>query len=228
MQDAVEDFVAGLRRPLGGHHEIFNLKNNAEERGIDDFHTAATIRHPCSRFISAFRYLKSDLCNERDQAHREEYGLNSVESVDEYVKYLEATQWEKVYCHFKPQYPFILNENTDTVDVDNLLCNEQWDEGIHRIKSVVGVEEMDTRRLYNYRGLGSTSDHFLQNHHEKCLDLKPETRESLERFYAMDYCLFGYDELPPDEDDTCIGTENNAESMTKRFHECLKKNKFNK
>ena len=67
---------------------------------------------------------------------------------------------------------------------------------------------MDTRRLFNQRKLGSTSDHFLQNKHEKCKDLKPETHEAIKRSYAMDYCLFGYNDLPPEEDDVCIGTDN--------------------
>ena len=106
------------------------------------------------------------------------------------------------------------------VDVDNILCNEQWDEGIHRLKSVLGIEEMDTRRLYDHRGLGSTTDHVLQNKHETCQDLKPETRAAIERFYAMDYCLFGYDTMPPDEEGVCIGTENNGESMTLQLQDC--------
>ncbi|GFH61831.1 hypothetical protein CTEN210_18307 [Chaetoceros tenuissimus] len=222
MQHMIE-LQAGLRRPVSGHYPIFTMKDNAEERGIADFHTAATIRHPCSRFISAFRYLKSDLCNEGNKKQREKIGLNDAESVDEYVQYLEAIQWNNVFGHFKPQYPWIMNQDQTAVDVDNFLCNEQWDEGIHRIKSIVGVEEIDTRRLLNYRGLGSSSDHFLQNKHEKCKDLKPETRAAIERFYAMDYCLFGYDELPPEEDDVCIGTNNNAESLTKRFQDCEEK-----
>ena len=223
MDDARHDHAEGLRGTLGGHHFIWQLHGNAEKRGIADFHTAATIRHPCSRFISAFRYLTSDLCNGGDKANREKFGIIPGQSVNEYVQYLEDTQWKKVYLHLNPQYPWILNQDQTAVGVDNFLCNEQWDEGIHRIKSVLEIEEIETRRLFNHRGLGSTSDHRLQNQHEKCQDLKPETREAIERFYAMDYCLFGYDELPPDEDDVCIGTDNNAESMTKRFHECQEK-----
>jgi hypothetical protein len=223
MDDAIHDRLAGLRGPLGGHHHIWQMHGNAEERGIADFQTAATIRHPCSRFISAFRYLSSDLCNGGDKAALPAFGLRDDQSVDEYVQYLEDTKWANVYLHFKPQYPWILNQNQTAVGVDNFLCNEQWDEGINRIKSILSIEEMETRRLFNHRGLGSSSDHFLQNKHEKCQDLKPETRAAIERFYAMDYCLFGYDELPPDEDDVCIGTDNNAESMTNRLHECQEK-----
>ena len=215
MDDARNDNAAGLRFPVRGHHSIVEMQSFAEARGIVDFATAATIRHPCSRFISAFRYLTSDMCNG--------FGLNTDQSVDEYVQSLEEKHWSTSYVHFRPQYTWILNANEAAVDVDNFLCNEQWDEGIHRIKSVLGFEEIDTRRLYNYRGLGSSSDHFKQNQHEKCKDLKPETREAIQRYYVMDYCLFGYDELPPDKDEVCIGTDTNAESMTKRFHECQEK-----
>ena len=223
MDDACQDYSLGLRHPLGGHHPIFEMKRNAEERGIADFHTAVTIRHPCSRFISAYRYLASDLCNEGNKRNREKFGIFLDQSIDDYVKHLEDSQWDNFFMHFVPQHWYLLNTNKTGIDVDNILCNEQWDEGIHRIRSKLGIEEMDTRRLYNYRGLGSTSDHFLQNKHEKCQDLKPETREAIERFYAMDYCLFGYDELPPKEDDVCIGTDKNAELLSKRFQDCEEK-----
>ena len=104
MEDAVIDWKAGLRRPIWGHHPIFNMKNNAKERGIDEFHTAATIRHPCSRFISAFRYLKSDICSDIDKKYREEFGIMPDTTLDEYVQYLEDSHWENLYMHFIPQY----------------------------------------------------------------------------------------------------------------------------
>ena len=220
MEDAVSDLKAGLRRPLWGHHPIFNMQNNAKERGIDDFHTAATIRHPCSRFISAFRYLKSDICGGMDKKMRQRFGILPNTTLDEYVQYLEDSHWDNLYMHFIPQYQHVVNQNMTKVDVDNILCNEQWDEGVQRLKSVLGIEMKEVKR-----GLGSTSDHVLQNKHEKCQDLKPETRAAIERFYAMDYCLFGYDIMPPAAEDEgiCVGTENNGESMTKRFQDCKKK-----
>ena len=102
MEDAVIDWKAGLRRPIWGHHPIFSMKNNAKERGIDEFHTAATIRHPCSRFISAFRYLKSDICSDLDKKYREQFGIMPDTTLDEYVQYLEDSHWEKLYMHFIP------------------------------------------------------------------------------------------------------------------------------
>ena len=48
MDDARHDKIEGLRAALGGHYHIWEMKGNAEERGIADFNTTATIRHPCS------------------------------------------------------------------------------------------------------------------------------------------------------------------------------------
>lgn len=129
MQDAESDYSLGLRKPLGGHIPIATMKSNAEERGIADFHTAATIRHPCTRFISAYRFLTSDLCSRADKANREKYGISPNQSIDEYIHYLEKSPWEKIYIHFIPQYIFLLNQNRTRVDIDNIFCNEQWDEG---------------------------------------------------------------------------------------------------
>lgn len=155
-----------------------------------------------------------------DKRLREKFGILPDTTLDDYVQYLEDMHWDNLYMHFIPQYQHVVNQNMTKVDVDNILCNEQWDEGgVERLKSVLGIEMMEIRRA-----LGSTSDHVLQNQHEKCQDLKPATREAIERFYAMDYCLFGYDTLPPDEEEgVCIGTENNAESMTKRLQDCKDK-----
>lgn len=190
----------------GGHHEISLMMQDGEERGVSNFATAATIRHPCERFISAFRYLQSEKCNDGNKKERAIYIGNRT--LDEYVKDEDEIDWKNnPLMHLRPMYPFLLLNN-HTFGVDNILCQEQWNEGIERLEKVVGTSA------------GLKKKHMLENAHETCDDLLPETRHALEMHYAMDYCLFDYNSSHGNEDDTCVGTGKNRHDFTKKFMQC--------
>ena len=167
--------------PTGGHYAIWQMMNNAEKRGISDFVTAATVRHPCDRFISAFRYLTSDKCNEGDRINSEQQIGNRT--IDEYVHHLEETGFDGTQKHFKPQYEFVVSKDGQSVDVNNILCREDWDEGTDRLAAAIG---------HNNGFPKLHTSHLLTNAHEACSDLEAETVAAIERLFWMDYCLFGY------------------------------------
>lgn len=200
--------------PKSGHHPIWSLMSNAKERGIDNYETATTIRNPCERFISAFRYVTSSKCNSNDIIWKEK--LIGDRNIDEYVQHLEETNWSHMMVHFRKQYSFLMY-NEREFGVDHVLCQEHWNEGIERLgEAVVGIQKRGMDRLF--------ASHMLSNKHETCADLKQETREAIERHYAMDYCLFDYSSLPTDDgDDFCVGTGKDKESFTARFETCKEK-----
>ena len=201
------------KKITGGHFKIWQMMFNSEKDGISDFVTATTVRHPCDRFISAFRYLTSNKCNEGDRVLSKQ--LIADRNIDEYVEHLEKIQWTRVQQHFEPQYKFVLNIDELSVGVDNVLCQEQWNEGIDRLKNAIGT----TDKLE-----GLKKNHVLQNEHETCQDLKPATRHAIEKHYFMDYCLFDYDfgpSTPQTGEKQCIGKNNDKESLSMRLHDCL-------
>merc|ERR1712232_1442562 len=194
------------------HHTIGQMMRNAKERDIAHFETAATIRHPCERFISALRYSMSEKIyyKQRDKA-KEQMGERNI---DEYVEYLEKNNWhyEKVIFHLVHTMAYwLIDREHDSFGVDTILCQEQWNEGIERLLNKIGITKNVTS-LYQHKNQVS--------HHETCADLQPETRAALERYYAMDYCLFGYNSLPDHDSERCIGTEHNKTTMTLRYREC--------
>jgi len=202
-------------RPKSGHYPIWSLMSNAKERGIDNYVTATTIRHPCERFISAFRYVTSSKCNSNDMVWKEK--SIGDRNIDEYVQHLEDTNWSHMMVHFRKQYPFLMNNELE-FGVDHVLCQEQWNEGIERLGEAVvgGIRKRGMDRLF--------ASHMLSNKHETCADLKPETRDAIERHYVMDYCLFDYPSLPTEDgNNMCVGTGKDKESFTARFETCKEK-----
>ena len=197
------------------------MMNNAEKRGISDFVTAATVRHPCDRFISAFRYLTSDKCNEGDRINSEQQIGNRT--IDEYVHHLEETGFDGTQKHFKPQYEYVVSKDGQSVDVSNILCQEDWDEGTDRLAAAIG---------HNNGFPKLHTSHLLTNAHEACSDLAPDTVAAIERLYWMDYCLFGYSttsgttatlnaDLNLGNDSwECPGKHLDKESWTERYTMC--------
>lgn len=196
----------GIRPGTGGHSDIGSMMIDAEERGIAHFTTAAHVRHPCERFISAFRYLTSDKCNSGDKLWRDK-NIGDM-TIDEFVELAETQNWKPLKeTHFMRQYPFVIDKGI--FSVDHILCQEQWEEGISRLYESIGLR--DTKKY------GETK---LHNSHETCADLKPSTRQALERFYAVDYCLFGYPSLLDETQGQCVGSIFSKEDFQAKYDEC--------
>ena len=220
-----------LRGPVGGHYAIYQMMRNSEERGISDFNTATTIRHPCQRFISAFRYITGNKCNNGDKRQAALHIGNRT--LDEFVELMEEKGWYHTVMHFDKMYTFLVDDE-ENFGVDEVLCAGHWEEGAHRLESLIGVtserflrslmrkQTEDKRDLSAMKHLEGS--HKLANKHETCADLNPETRAALERHYAMDYCLFEYQSLPENNDEAvCIGAGKNKAWFTAKFQECKTK-----
>lgn len=196
----------GIRNGTGGHHSVGLMMTDAEERGISHFQTAAHVRHPCERFISAFRYLTSDKCNDRDKAWSNE-NIGDM-TIDEFVEMAEKKNWKPFQeAHFRRQYPFVVDDGI--FRVDHILCQEQWDEGMSRLYTNIGLEHGEKKE-----------EQKLKNPHETCAALKESTRQTLERFYAMDYCLFDYPSLLDDGPNQCSGSIFSKADFQARYDAC--------
>ena len=166
-----------------GHHSIEKMTKDADERGISNFVKAAHIRHPCDRFVSAFAYLKSDLCNPGDKKWANEF--IGKKSIDEFVVETENNPDLLRTAHFRSQWVWLFYRD-GTFGIDAVLCQETWDESLDMLSRQFNISV--PRELY--------FEHKLLNRHSMCGDLLPETRETIKRIYQMDYCIFGYDDSP--------------------------------
>ena len=212
FEDAHIFHTLGVRKmPVGGHDPIGSLKAHSRKYGTDEFVTAAHIRHPCERFISAFRYLKSNKCNKGDKRYAQKH-IGDM-TIDEFVSDSHEKGWRAFddWPHFKKQFQFLVHQNI--FDVDQILCQEQWNEGIERIHQIIGLDEVPSSLL----------SHELINNHESCAALQPSTRKLLEAYYAMDYCLFEFDRFPVGEEGECVGSKYTKQDFRVKFQACKEK-----
>ena len=136
-------------------------------------------------------------------------------TLDEYVIDSHRKGWKNFddWAHFQRQFIYLVDGNE--YDVDHILCNEQWDEGMERLYHTVGI--------YDIPHNSSGHSHMLQNEHETCADLNPAIRRAIESYYAMDYCLFEYDQIPNSGNGQCIGATTTKEEFQEKFRACRKK-----
>jgi hypothetical protein len=211
----------GLHHSLTDHQTIDVMMKDSEDRALTDFATAAHIRHPCERYISAFHYLKDGKGNTHDTAWAEEH-IGSM-SIDEFVQSQREKNWpgDDHYTHFNEMHPFLFHSNGE-FGIDHLLCQEQWDEGIARLYSSVGMPTPDYLLNSSKDVTNKKPNHARENKHESCADLQPETRQAIEEKYAMDYCVFGYASIPSSYQltETCIGLYLTKSEFTKNYGIC--------
>jgi len=207
---------------LGGHHPIADMMGNAYERRLTRMVKTAHIRHPCDRFISAFTYL-TQAGNEGDKILTDKWIAD--QTIDEFASNYNTAGWNPNYeiRHFTPQVEFVfythdgINEDREhahdkpdgTFGLDLIMCTEQWEEGLDRLGDALG------------KSLPSDLREKQDNHfeHQSCEELAPETREILERVYAMDYCVFDYSPLPSDKT-TCVGSYTTPEMFSSKYKQC--------
>jgi hypothetical protein len=223
---------------ISGHFGISFMMKDAKNRDLNNKNghaavtTAAHIRHPCERFISAFYYLINGRGNPYDTNWAKEH-IGNMNINDWVNKEKEEGYPSFQEIHFRPMHTFLFYDENNQFGIDVVLCQEQWDEGIVRLFSSVHMEAPDYL-LHSSSNSTSTSSatkreknrfHALRNKHEKCADLKPETRKSLEEIYAMDYCIFGYPSIPSStssdlESETCVGEQLTKMDFTRKYEIC--------
>merc|ERR1711971_872232 len=106
--------------------------------GIADFQIAATVRHPCEKFISAFNYMLNYAGGNIRKNAEEMVGNRTI---DEFVSYMAKNlRYYLNLAHFRPMYYYLVDKETDSFGVDIILCQEQWNEGIGRLMKRIGHE----------------------------------------------------------------------------------------
>lgn len=201
-------------RPPNSHHSISDM---LAQPNLVGFTTATTIRHPCDRFISAFYYLRYDKRSEQVRDAKGTYRINEVESADEYIALVNETfAWSdlQMFFHFTPLYKWVMLEN-NTFGIDQVLCQEHWNEGVERLCSTLNISSEVHKDLFHKVREGEFQ-------HDSCSSLSHSSQSILESNYQMDYCLFGYGEnyAIKINQSKCIGAQWSRDDFTKRYTYC--------
>jgi len=189
-------YDAKKHHPIGGHTRAEILRNLAP-----GFRSFSMVRHPCERFISAFTYTLTSAPEPELRWHHTNIGNRTLTAYVASSDFGGDVFWR--FLHFQPQHSFLFFANK-TFGVDLLLCQDNWTNSIQRLREYMKPAAMPPFRHTHTR---STT-------HSKCSDLPKETRQRIEKAYAMDMCLF----YPTDAPTACSGLS--ANELTSRYQTC--------
>lgn len=196
-------FADKLPTKAKGHRFVSEYLERPYTSGFKSF---AMVRHPCERFISAFKFLKSGGTWEGDAKWARDNIGNLT--LDEWVERGILDSW----FHMGPMWPYtFLQEGNQTVmGVDQIFCQEQFPQAIDWVNAQV------------HGGIFESVPHENKGkQHGGCSELPDKTRQVIERFYALDYCIFGYemgrDALKPT---VCQAQTMSKQEFTDRYAEC--------
>ncbi|CAE7194858.1 unnamed protein product [Symbiodinium natans] len=188
-------YDAKKHHPVGGHTHAEKMRNLAP-----GFRSFSMVRHPCERFISAFTYTLTRAPEPELAWHHKNIGSRNVTAYVASSDFGGDVFWK--FLHFRPQHSFLFFHN-GTFGVDLLMCQDNWTKSMQRLREYM----KPTVILPFHKRARSTT-------HSKCSDLPKETRQRIERAYAMDMCLF----YPTDAPTACSGVS--ANEMTARYQTC--------
>eukprot|EP00546_Thalassionema_frauenfeldii_P020707 CAMPEP_0178895430 /NCGR_PEP_ID=MMETSP0786-20121207/583_1 /TAXON_ID=186022 /ORGANISM="Thalassionema frauenfeldii, Strain CCMP 1798" /LENGTH=301 /DNA_ID=CAMNT_0020565661 /DNA_START=1 /DNA_END=903 /DNA_ORIENTATION=+ len=159
---------------VGGYHKI-NKFHKLE--GVNSY-VFTSFEHPCERFVQTFDYLKNGGNGTPEEAALTKKTIGNS-TLDEFVKKGIPSE----YPEFQAMWPFMfLTDKTtgeSTMGVDNVFCQDQFED----------VEDWIHK---HYGSVIPREDNDLPSE-KQCQNLKPETRQAIDDFYELDYCIFGFD-----------------------------------
>lgn len=110
------------------HASAICLRAQLGSREWDRLLSFAFLRHPASRFLSAFWYLKAGGMNAQDRAWAETH-LRESGTAEDFVHLLERQPSLLSWVHFRPQWTFVC-DTSGAVLVDFLGRFERFDEDV--------------------------------------------------------------------------------------------------
>jgi hypothetical protein len=164
---------AGWHRPLQYYVE------NWAESTIQKYFKFAFVRHPETRLVSAFKYLKGGGFNRKDK----EFAASSLADMNDVndfvVKYLE-NKAPFPLLHLRSQWSFVSNESK--IQLDFIGKFESIDEDYKHVAGKLNI----AKPLAHINKSKEPFDAQL------CLKLTERSKKIIYEFYKEDYIHFGY------------------------------------
>ena len=147
-----------------------------EDPFVADCFRFTFVRHPCERFASFVRSKIAGRTTEQIRPRFRRLGLRAGMSLEEIFAAVEAAPRETLEWHVMPQSYFVFDGERPRVDFIGHL--EQFEAGLDEIAARNGTR-LEVQRL-NVTGC------------DPSVQLSPELKARLAKFYAEDFARFGY------------------------------------
>lgn len=211
------------------HHSIRALlpPHQLMERKLNNFISVTHIRHPCERFLSAYYYIMFDKRSKGIRPGVEAFGMWNISNIQDFIDYLDnggIMRWNQLkiqIVHFRPMVSWLLMEDF-SFGIDLVLCQDDWNEGVERLVHSLKLDVSED--LFKARNVNAN--------HPTCDSLQEHHKQSIMQEYALDGCLFGYNNnnqiygkinnttLGVMNTSICIGKHHDRNWFTERYHFC--------
>lgn len=167
----------------GGHRDVtqYLLFYGAFE--FDRRFKFSICRHPETRLVSAFKFLKNGGMNKDDREFSRDY-LSDVSDINAFVKEYLRREAILSYIHFTSQSGFIIDPRNGKIAVDHLGKFENIENEFKYLSSKIDADENNLPRL------NSSS-----NPIDRKMELDEESRSIIREVYAVDFKTLGYESI---------------------------------
>lgn len=166
----VDDFHNKYQTGGLQHLHADQIRTEVGEERFGSYFKFGFVRNPFDRAVSQFAYMR----NRADL--RSFIGMGEGDSFSRYLRLIER----RLHVQWEPQYRFVCGHD-DTLVVDFVGRFEELDAGMARVLAVLGVE-LKALPHENRGTRGPYRDYYRR-----------ADRRAVERLYAKDLELFGYD-----------------------------------
>ena len=176
---AVSDGLLGGKG--GAHASVEDYLSVFGSTWYDQAYTFTVVRHPRSRLISAYDFLRQGGFNDGDKAFAEKH-LTPFANLDELVLHGLDQDIIAQWPHFRPQIDFLTDPRNGKIGVDFIGRLESIDEDFQTIAKQIGIKA-DLKKK-NARPKAAP---------DETLALSPASEERLRAFYKRDFDALGYE-----------------------------------
>jgi hypothetical protein len=145
---------------------------------IVDYFTFSFVRHPETRFISAYKYLATGGNETREDMAFYKKFIKPNNDINSFVESLETNPLILEWIHFKPQYKFLIDENNEML-IDFIGRYETLKDDYIYI-----AEKLELKTALSQINVSSTPPGNIV--------LSRESKDVISRVYDKDFGFFGY------------------------------------
>ncbi|KAJ8020576.1 hypothetical protein HOLleu_40205 [Holothuria leucospilota] len=194
--------------------KIRNISDLDEDR-FKNYRKFSIVRHPCSRLISAWKYLTQESADIGDKSWAARYKV-SLTSFNDFVMtalFPGGPVHIENQVHLRTQISMLFDDKKQ-FRLDQLLVYERWNESMAKLGNILHKDT--TKLLSSYTSSGKICKEMYTN----------STWLKMTQIYKMDFCVLGYSRVM-DQINSFPSLIGSQESLSNRFQNCMRSNKEN-
>ena len=205
---------------VGGHHSARSFLRESGCAGYDLF---TMVRNPCSRLYQLWRYYAQQLGNDGDKQWAEAtFDANEMHDFNTFVIFMNSKRLHhlRFQQHFRSQVGMIMAPN-GSVGMKQVLVMEKWTESLERLGRLRSDPPLDVSDLT----AAPSANSITSARDDECANYTAESWRTMTQFYALDFCVLGYDASSMASSDLSAPSldQLQPEATTRRLVECCER-----